>query len=928
VFSAKLGGSTLMATSRPSRGSRARHTSPIPPAPMAATISYPPSFIPGVMDTSPESTRQRAQRIARSHGRRRPEGPRSGGLKAAAPRCREFTRRGALESPAVSFSRNYLTWVLIPPAVVTGPLAFVFLLQVLPISTTTLLTLAALFIVFFLAGAGLAFVILVPLARELDDAVNRGGDASQPASRLLVRTTTLTAILWVAGGLLYALVGMLLVMRSPLGFGYFLVSALIAAFPSVVWAYAMGKHRIVEHASRARELRYVGRELTLGQKIAVVFIGSFLIAAATLVALISSRVSTSLESLAIASASERFARLYDTANIAAKADAQLLDTLREYVPAGYGVHLITPDGKLTSTTTEGLTPAEVEAMRRIGTGDSSAFISPHVAKFGKLKDGAILALTIPWEPYANIPKQITYYTMIIALITMIVFVGAAYFLSRDVARPVHRLRELAAAMADGNFNAAARVFSDDEVGELAQSFAETRENLRRLLGRVGGSGTTITEGVRIITGGTDSLLERARDQSELTETSSHAVENVRGGISSVLAAAESVTELTQDASSRALELQASAEEVARSMDYLFQSVEKTSASTTEMNASMNEMSSRTDVLAGIGDEVLSFVAEMDSTVGELRSSAQATAEISRQVREDAEAGGGAVARTVEGINASRELTNSTAQTLDDLQRSVTEIGSIISVIDEITNRTNLLALNAAIIAAQAGEHGLGFTVVADEIRQLAERTRGSTKEIGAIIKAVQSGSRNAVAKIREGVTRVEDNVRLAENASTSLEKIVTSATRSEEMATRISRSLADQAAASRHLHEVTSRMSDHIAEINRATREQARGTQLLAQESERVREIALQVRNATDEQSQAGRGITRALEKIAEDARGIRDSLERQLRETDRIADASRTMLEIAQANDSIAREFNSTVQNLVSSGHDFETEVSRFRFQ
>ena len=87
-----------------------------------------------------------------------------------------------------------------------------------------------------------------------------------------------------------------------------------------------------------------------------------------------------------------------------------------------------------------------------------------------------------------------------------------------------------------------------------------------------------------------------------------------------------------------------------------------------------------------------------------------------------------------------------------------------------------------------------------------------------------------------------------------------------------------------------------------------------------------QVKTATDEQSLAGRGITAALEKIAEDARAMRDLLDRQLSETDRIADASRTMLDIAQENDAIAREFNTTVQNLVRSGQEFESEVARFR--
>src|SRR5205085_10837408 len=127
----------------------------------------------------------------------------------------------------------------------------------------------------------------------------------------------------------------------------------------------------------------------------------------------------------------------------------------------------------------------------------------------------------------------------------------------------------------------------------------------------------------------------------------------------------------------------------------------------------------------------------------------------------------------------------------------------------------------------------------------------------------------------EGVTRVEENVQLADEAAASLQKIVGSSSRSFEMATKIAGALDDQAKASRHLHEVTSRMSDHISEINRATREQARGTQMLAQEADKVREIAAQVKKATDEQSQAGAGITAALENIAFDSRAMRDQLQR-----------------------------------------------------
>jgi methyl-accepting chemotaxis protein len=826
----------------------------------------------------------------------------------------------------MSFTRRYLLWLLLPPLAISLPPSILFLTEVIRFSAGTAGILALLLALTY-AGGSVVFTLAVgPAARAVESALEGSGDLSRAMSRCLDRTRVVSLLLWGPGGILFATVASLALMRSWLGFAWFLVAAMISAFVSIVWGYGMGKHRLLA-AAGDRPVRYIGKELPLGTKIAFVFIGSLTISSAALILLISSRVSTTLETLVVTMGSERFERVYENANLLAKVDAEALGTLAIYLPSGHALHLI--DGKGSVTSTSGaLQPAEIAAIRRIRNGDSLAFTGPDVGLFRPLKDGSILVMTVPWESYSSIPLQIALYTLVVGLITTGVFSAATIILSRDVTRPLHELREMARQMAGGNFEIAPRIFADDEVGHLNGSFAETRANLSQLLGRLGGSGTTITDGVRFISSGTEMLLVRSRNQSELTESSSAAVESLRGGIGRVLGAADTVAELTADASARSLEMQASSEEVARSMDHLFQSVEKTSSSTTEMNASMSEMSRRTDVLAGIGEEVLSFVAEMDSTASELLTSAEATANIAQSVRESAAAGGDAVGRTVEGIAATQELTTSTARTIDDLQRSVGEITQILAVIEDVANRTNLLSLNAAIIAAQAGEHGAGFTVVADEIRGLAERTRGSTKEIAGIIKAVQSGSRQAVQKMHEGVARVSGNVELAREAAAALEAIVANAGRSFEMATKISRALGEQSTASGRLHEVTSRMSDHIAEINKATREQARGTALLAHEAELVRDIAGQVKRATQEQSKAGAGITAGLEKIAEDARAMRDLLEAQLRETDRIADASREMLEIAQQNDTMARDLGSTVQDLSRSGQQFEGEVARFKFR
>ena len=828
----------------------------------------------------------------------------------------------------MSFSKKYLLYILLPPALLSVPLAALFLSQVEQFTAREWGIVAGVFNLTYLSGILLYTRAMLPYLRDVEEHLKRDDDGLPVAmSRCLRRSMQSANYLWLGAGIVFSIATTLALGESVWIIRHLAIASMIAAAPAIAWNYGAAKHLLINAAAFSKHVHYVGRRrLTVARKIALVFVGFFIISSVALVQLVSSRVSMTLERLAISSSEERFQRLYDTAKLARTVDAATIDTLQDYVPAGFDVFLIGRSGRILSEDLNVIDAAELSRITALGSGDSSTFISPNVARFEKLPDGSILGLKIPWQPYANIPLQITLYTLVISTLTSALFVAATLWLSRDIKNPLKKLRGVTGEMARGNFAVEPHIFSDDEIGDLVESFAETRDNLRRLLGRIGGSGTTITQGVHVITEGTGALLSRSREQSELTAGSTASLDAVRNGIGSLVTNSQNVADVTQDSSSRALELQASSEEIARSMDYLFQSVEKTSSSTTEMNASANEMSKRTEVLAGIGDEVLSFVAEMDSTIDELRKNAEATAEISRTVREAAASGGEAVRETVEGIHLSQKIQEGTTRVLDDLQRSVGQISGILRVIEEVTEQTNLLALNASIIAAQAGEQGKGFNVVADEIRELAERTRGSTKEIAGIIKAIQAGSKEAVLAVRGGVEAANRNVSLSNNASQSLETIVTSAERSYDMATRISSALGDQAKASRHLHEVTSRMSDHISEITRSTREQARGTSLLAEEAERVREIALQVRTSTDQQSVASRGITLAMEQMTTDAREIRDLLERQLEDTDRIANASKVMLRIAQDNDAIAQQFNQTVRNLLASGEEFESEVERFR--
>ena len=522
--------------------------------------------------------------------------------------------------------------------------------------------------------------------------------------------------------------------------------------------------------------------------------------------------------------------------------------------------------------------------------------------------------------------DVTNYALFIAFVTTIAFAVATYFLARDVTAPIHSLMRVAGDLAAGRFDSDPHVFSDDEIGKLARSFSATHGNLRGLIASVGRSGGTISEGVRLMSSGTETLVTGAREQSGHVESSAGALLEVRSAAQSVQQAVDKVAELTDDSAARATELRASSEEVARRMDDLFQSVEKSSSGTTQIDAAAREMTDRTATLSGIAADVLSFVAEMDATTTQIHRTASDTASLSQRVRENADGGRVAVRDTMDGIRDAQSSTRRTADAFEALQKSLVQIDQILVFIDEVTNRTNLLSFNAAIIAAQAGQNDFGFSVIADEVRQLADRTRSATKEISTIIRSVQPIAKQAVGALNEGVERVDHTVALAQNAAAALETILGSADQSLDMAQSISSALEEQSRATRHLHNVTAKMSDNIREIDRGTRGQAEATRLLAHEAERVRDIALQVKSASREQLAAAGGIARAMSEIAAGVEVIHDRMTLQIAHTDNVAGTSKITLTIARKNDEIANQFSSALLALVESGRAFDTEVARFR--
>jgi methyl-accepting chemotaxis protein len=266
-------------------------------------------------------------------------------------------------------------------------------------------------------------------------------------------------------------------------------------------------------------------------------------------------------------------------------------------------------------------------------------------------------------------------------------------------------------------------------------------------------------------------------------------------------------------------------------------VAQTAAALEGMTSSIEEVARSVDALRFSAEETSTSINEMDLSIDQVRENADTTAKITEEVAQDAGAGVESIGRTLAEIGHIKVSADDTVAVMSRLGDHIVSIGKVTKVIEEITERTNLLALNAAILAAQAGEHGKGFAVVADEIKDLAERAAESTKEIAALIETVQHESRNAVASVDRARGTVARGVEVSHAAERVLHRIQERAQRSTAMVRAIARATEAQARGSKHVTEAIARIAAAVQQIASATSQQAQGAAEVRRQAEALQGV-------------------------------------------------------------------------------------------
>ncbi|MBI5197397.1 MAG: HAMP domain-containing protein [Nitrospirae bacterium] len=562
---------------------------------------------------------------------------------------------------------------------------------------------------------------------------------------------------------------------------------------------------------------------------------------------------------------------------------------------------------------------ELEGASGIGLEEKNA--SPGDSVIGAVRVG--LSLKALHQDLQRIVWVVLLFT--IGIIGMGVTI--AIFFVRRITSPVSEMVSSASRIASGDFTQKVQVRSRDEVGILGNTFNRMIADLKGVIGKIQEASNSVVSTARQMGLSSNKVTEGAQVQARSIEAIFTSIEEINTSIRDVARSIDLLSSAIEASSSSILEMDASINEVAKNTGVLDTAIEETSSSILEMSTSIQQVAEHSGLLSQSVEGTLSAAKEIDISVSAVAMTAKKSAVLSGKLREDAEKMGlGAVHKTRDGMVNIRNTMSDLSKAVNRLGERSEQIGGILTMIDEVTDQTTLLALNASILAAQSGEHGRGFAVVAGEIKELADRTTASTKEISQLISDVQNEVHDAIQLTNKGISTVEEGVSLSSEADTTFRQILESAGVSMSMAKQIELATIEQSKGIRQVTESIQQNSEMVHEIARATQELGFGTQKIMEATEKMRDTSKIVRQAMVEQARGSRQIAETATHVSTRVQEIAVASNEQTREGQKIIHSIEEIRSITQRNTEVASEMAAAVNVLARQSEILEEQIRNFK--